>query len=353
MVTASRDGDINFYDTRLGSGDGEFQPVLRNRLAHITDIPKKRKRVDAIALAPKGVTAVEFIPLRPSVLVSAGSADGCIKFWDCRLIKPTATKPGISSQFMACTSNLNAAGRAFGVTSLCLDAHSTRLFACSRDHTYVFHFQTFMIRLYGSIYAYDALKFGSKPLFNLKVPEFRVSSFFVGIEMSPDDTMIASGSSAEAAYLWEPSRPEKPPLRLNSSGAVSVVSWNSNGDQLALCADDHLAVYQIDRLRAAQCRQNEIDIDGQSKYFGTKDVERLVKSPNPRQRRSLPMTQQLATPMLTRRSSGNVRNTTIVEYFEVTRRASEASSSSSSASSRKVNNNDTRENDENQQTENQ
>ena len=91
-----------------------------------------------------------------------------------------------------------------------LDHTGTRLFANSTDN---------------HIYMYDAIRLGP-PLSRFTHPNYRCSSFYVRMSISPDGRFLVSGSSDKRMYIWEMDAPgEKPVILKGHENEVSSVSW--------------------------------------------------------------------------------------------------------------------------------
>jgi denticleless len=72
---------------------------------------------------------------------------------------------------------------------------------------------------------YDAIRLGP-PLSRFTHPNYRCSSFYVRMNISPDSRFLVSGSSDKRVYIWEIDAPgEKPVILKGHESEVSSVSW--------------------------------------------------------------------------------------------------------------------------------
>ncbi|EGO01673.1 hypothetical protein SERLA73DRAFT_49690 [Serpula lacrymans var. lacrymans S7.3] len=254
LSSGGRDGSICVWDLRLNSSQNAenktsvLSPVLVIPAAHGQDTSKGRKK--KVLPLPKSVTGLIYPNSQPHGLISSGSSDGILRFWDLRL--PTAIPNGKGSNKTAKSAVapvslsmldptiMNGTRRPRGITSLAMGAGPTAglIFASGADshlHTYSLPFLM--------------------PLGSYGHPNMRISSFYVQVAVSPCGRWLASGSSDKdgSMFLFDvsnasrtfvsPSTRSAPAWLPNGvqlqgqKGEISAVDWAE--DMIASCADDH------------------------------------------------------------------------------------------------------------------
>ncbi|KAI7869768.1 WD40-repeat-containing domain protein [Spinellus fusiger] len=209
LVTASKDGSINVWDTRfrikdtLSAEDGLSLPIYAP-IRHITDAHcepsrKTRKTPPKAHLPDRPVTCALFINHGEDKIVSSGSHDGTIKMWDCRLMSR-------ANHVVSCTS-----GVARGISDMKIDASGSRLFSLCMDQSVYMHY---IINLPGSARRYTD-------------PHFSATSFYLRLSLSHDDQFLLAGSSSSSVCAWEVERPERGAYRFADHGyEVTSVAWS-------------------------------------------------------------------------------------------------------------------------------
>ncbi|KAK9719608.1 hypothetical protein K7432_004711 [Basidiobolus ranarum] len=252
FATASRDGNVMIWDTRcsgslLNSGEYRHRPVDIIKHAHslnfVPPSPKRRKvGTNFTNDTSHSVTAVQFLTHAPSLLSSAGAADGLVKIWDTRKHGSHSLKPYITP--VATSLHKGPTKRAHGISSLALDPMGHRIFAASTNN---------------QISMYSTTSLGS-PIATFNSSTYKCSSFYVKIALSPDTKFLVSGSSDKNLYIWEVDSPKKAPLILKAhENEVTSVSWSNNDiEHLASCSDDRtVRLWNINRSFAEACRSDE------------------------------------------------------------------------------------------------
>ncbi|CAG8491104.1 5556_t:CDS:2 [Ambispora leptoticha] len=166
---------------------------------------------------PTSVTGIQFLKHNENLLASSGAADGIIKYWDIRY-RSLAKFPVQTS------TDCSTAKRPHGISCLTLDHSGRRLYANSTDNY---------------IYVYNAADLGM-PITRFHHSTYRCSSFYIRMELSPDDRYLISGSSDRGIHIWETDAPERPPIVLQGhKHEVTSVAWcRSDFDIIASCSDD-------------------------------------------------------------------------------------------------------------------
>nr|CAG8545065.1 2012_t:CDS:2 [Entrophospora candida]CAG8625375.1 592_t:CDS:2 [Entrophospora candida] len=87
-----------------------------------------------------------------------------------------------------------------------------------------------------------------EPLTRFTAPEFRCSSFYVKMAISPNDQYLACGSTDKNIYIWEVDYPDVSPIVLKGhDNEVTSLSWSKDFDIIASCSDDaSLRIWRID-----------------------------------------------------------------------------------------------------------
>ncbi|RDB23192.1 Denticleless [Hypsizygus marmoreus] len=245
LSTGGRDGTICIWDLRMAGATEDDEP---NVLAPVISIPgaheepkgKGRPRRGKHVPAPRSVTNLLYPEIGPYGLISSGSFDGILKYWDLRL--PTSTRktksmkpkppPTIYTSPIDPTT-LHDSRRPRGIIRLAAGTGPTAglvfaLGADSRVHTY-------------SLPSLEARKTGYVH------ENMQTNSFYVGLALSPCGRWLASGSTGTkgSTFLFDvtdaarvsPSAPVQKGVELKGQlGEVGAVDWA--GTTLASCADD-------------------------------------------------------------------------------------------------------------------
>ncbi|KAG2370070.1 WD40-repeat-containing domain protein [Suillus spraguei] len=248
LTTGGRDGMLCLYDLRVNNLSDEDEIAARSAVitiaaAHGQDKVSGCGRHKIRAL-PRGITNILYPDDRPHGLVSSGSFDGILHYWDLRLPsdnsskrspKKPAYKPLFSSTMDPTTFH---SARCRGITSMSqgIGPSAGLLFALGADS-----------RLY--IYSYPTLT----PLRTEAHPNLQTNSFYVRLATSPCGRWLASGSTNRAGSLFlfdisnagrvgpsygkEAGEPISPTVRFRAqSGEIGAVDWAR--DMVASCADD-------------------------------------------------------------------------------------------------------------------
>ncbi|XP_060040295.1 denticleless protein homolog [Erinaceus europaeus] len=237
FCTGGRDGNIMVWDTRCNKKDGFYRQVNQISGAHNTvdkQTPSKpKKKQNSKGLAPsvdsqQSVTVVLFQD--ENTLVSAGAVDGVIKVWDLRKNYTACRQEPIAAKLFPYPGSST---RKLGYSSLVLDSTGSTLFAnCTDDSVYMFNM--------------TGLKVSPLAVFS----GHQNSTFYIKSSLSPDDQFLVSGSSDEAAYIWQVSAPWQPPTVLQGhSQEVTSVCWcPSDFTKIATCSDDNtLKIWRLNR----------------------------------------------------------------------------------------------------------
>lgn len=95
---------------------------------------------------------------------------------------------------------------------------------------------------------YDAVNLGA-PLTRFTAPDFRCSSFYVRMAISPDDQYIACGSTDKNIYIWEVDYPDVIPIVLKGhENEVTSLSWSKNFDTVSKAQHVHHLLYSVERV---------------------------------------------------------------------------------------------------------
>ncbi|KAG1718237.1 WD40-repeat-containing domain protein [Suillus occidentalis] len=247
LTTGGRDGMLCLYDMRVNNLSDEDEIAARSAVITITaahgqdKVSGGRRKIRPL---PRGITNILYPDDRPHGLVSSGSFDGILHYWDLRLPsdksskrspKKPSYKPLFSSTMDPTTFH---SARCRGITSMSRGSGPSAglLFALGADS-----------RLY--IYSYPTLT----PVRTESHPSLQTNSFYVRLATSPCGRWLASGSTSRAGSLFlfdisnagrvAPSygkradEPISPTVRFSGqSGEIGAVDWAR--DMVASCADD-------------------------------------------------------------------------------------------------------------------
>ncbi|KAG0705406.1 WD40-repeat-containing domain protein [Suillus ampliporus] len=246
LTTGGRDGMLCMYDLRVNNLSDEDEiparrPVITITAAHGQDKAGGRQKIRPL---PRGVTSILYPDDRPHGLVSSGSFDGILNYWDLRLpsdkaLKRSPKKPSFKPLFSSAVDPTTFHGaRCRGITSMSQGSGPSAglLFALGADS-----------RLY--TYSYPTLT----PLRTETHRNLQTNSFYVRLATSPCGRWLASGSTSRAGslFLFDISNagriaesygmgadePVSPALRFPAqAGEIGAVDWAR--DMVASCADD-------------------------------------------------------------------------------------------------------------------
>ncbi|KAF9008739.1 WD40-repeat-containing domain protein [Cyathus striatus] len=245
LATGGRDGAICLWDLRVGEKRGTDSltacaPVITIPGAH-EDLGKpKPRRGKKNVPAPKSVTSLLYPESDIYGLVSSGSADGVLRYWDLRTPPSTRKTKTAKPRAPSCLYStavdptvLHGSKRSRGLISVAVGTGPTAglIFALgvdSRIHTF-------------TLPSLDALPIGYTH------PGMQTNSFYVGLAVSPCGRWLGSGgtgtkgsnflfdiSNAASPQLWGQ---EQEGIELRGQrGEVGALDWAENA--LATCADD-------------------------------------------------------------------------------------------------------------------
>ncbi|KAF6762574.1 cell division cycle protein cdt2 [Ephemerocybe angulata] len=245
LATGSRDGTICLWDLRTSErhGDSELhlaQPVRMIHGAHQEPQLKGKGRARKGLSAPPGITSLLYPDALTYGLVSSGSADGILKYWDLRCLESTKKSRGakpkpppvlLSSPIDPTT--LQGSRRARGILSLAAGSGPTAglIFGLGAD---------------SNIHCYSLPSLEPQTSRQYSHPNLKASSFYVTLSVSTCGRWLASGGTSTdgRAFLFdvEASRssgnsPSPTAVQLSSQrGEIGAVDWAQ--DALATCADD-------------------------------------------------------------------------------------------------------------------
>ncbi|CAJ0647594.1 6058_t:CDS:2 [Entrophospora sp. SA101] len=229
--TASRDGNIFIWDIRtVGLQKSEtmlYNPAMSILFAHSPESFRKKRKTYPFPVRSKptsSVTGAQFLKHDENLLASSGALDNIIKYWDLRKLSNLRHANPVQVSISGATAR-----RPHGISTLLINNDGSRLYANSTDNY---------------VYMYDALNLGA-PLTRFTAPDFRCSSFYVRMAISPDDQYIACGSTDKNIYIWEVDYPDVSPIVLKghenevtSLTAIAAAVEEVNNDQeLAEVAD--------------------------------------------------------------------------------------------------------------------
>ncbi|GLB33547.1 putative WD domain, G-beta repeat containing protein [Lyophyllum shimeji] len=248
LSSGGRNGSICIWDLRVPgvkeadeAGPSVLSPVISIAGAH-EDAKFKRGRRGKNVPTPRSITSLLYPETGPYGLISSGSFDGILKYWDLRLPtntrKSKSTKPQPPANLYSSPidpTTLNGSHRPRGIVRLCAGTGPTAglvfgLGADCRIHTY-------------SVPNLEALPTGYSH------DKMQKNSFYVGLSLSPCGRWLAAGSGGSgtdthgSAFLFDvdnasrPWMPRRDGVQLQSQqGEVGAIDWAEG--MLATCADD-------------------------------------------------------------------------------------------------------------------
>lgn len=244
FVTAGRDGQILFYDLRVGGSIGEdgmstYSPVANTFIT----LSGKEPRKDSYK---SNVTGLEFIA-GGSMLACSLSNSPSVYFYDIRKVSGPAASISSKNKTTTYLAAVNPEGYRNpkqedefvqsnkGNSWLTVSKDGGSLAVCSLNNC---------IYLYSSLTDLDS----QPPTVLGDVP----TSFFTKPCFSPDGQFIACGSLNSCIYIWDVKRPSQSYRIHGHSREVNSVRW-SGGSSLFLtsCGDDECVLvwdYDLNRL---------------------------------------------------------------------------------------------------------
>ncbi|TFK43204.1 WD40-repeat-containing domain protein [Crucibulum laeve] len=241
LATGGRDGAVCLWDLRVGEVSGEegimvSQPVIIIPEAH-EDMVKPKRPKKHIPV-PRSVTGILYPESEPYGIVTSGSFDGILRYWDLRTSssprKSRSTKPKTPTALMTSPvdpTTLYGSRRPRGITSLTTGSGPTAglVFAVGAD---------------ARIHTYSLPSLTALPL-TYSHENMQSNSFYVGLSVSPCGRWLASGGSGSVGsnFLFDvggvarPGAVAQEGIELRGQiGEVGAVDWAD--DMLATCADD-------------------------------------------------------------------------------------------------------------------
>ncbi|KAJ3562649.1 hypothetical protein NP233_g9441 [Leucocoprinus birnbaumii] len=266
LATGGRDGTVCLWDIRTSTSlvEGVYvsEPVIVIPNAHEAPTKTKSRKGSKLTSTPvtKAVTNIIYPSTQPYGLVSSGSSDGMLRFWDLR--KPSqksrSTKPRLPAVLYSTVldpTTLHGSKRSRGITSLVQGTGPTSglIFGLgydSRIHTY-------------SLPTLEAQPTG------FSEETMQTTSFYVGLALSPCGNWLACGASSpkSSSFLFEvtgagkvdgkPHIQRAVELR-GQRGEMGAVDWADGS--LATCADDGtVRVWRPDIEAYRHCTKNPAD----------------------------------------------------------------------------------------------
>lgn len=231
LSTASRDGSIRHWDTRVAGDDGEGSSsagcvnVIRNAHGGCAGGKKTKSRA-----AVKSVTSVVHLQHSPHLLASSGSSDSAVRVWDLRKAHSRRVNPAwCDSNDEHVAERVAASGsRPYGVSSLTLSDDGRMLYALSTD---------------SQIHALSSNSLSSPFPHEIKSfshPFLSCGSFYVRLAVSPCSRYLASGSSDGSIVLFDTHGSGTDGVRLVGGHEQEVSGLDWGRDTLASCSDDLL-----------------------------------------------------------------------------------------------------------------
>ena len=267
FASSARDGNVLIWDARAGG-----TPVVRISGAHRrvmdTGGAKRKRGGDAVASvgAAQSVSSLVYLRNATSMLATAGATDGTVKVWDLRRSSGGSSSSrgqGRGGKARAGPSadatptpvhvvgpNVGPSRKPHGVACIATDASGSKLLVNSCD---------------SRIYLYDTARLlahggggAPPPVAQAQLHGHRVDTFYIKACFSPDGNFVLGGSSDEAAFVWDVSRPDAPPVALRGHvGEVTCVAWSPDdfGTVLSGSDDATVRVWSLRRGKAMAARQ--------------------------------------------------------------------------------------------------
>ncbi|KAF9468992.1 WD40-repeat-containing domain protein [Collybia nuda] len=261
LSSGGRDGNIYIWDIRMAGEQGDDGgPVLSPAISIIGahEAPKARGRPRKGVPTPRGITNLLYPDADPYGLISSGSFDGILRYWDLRqptngrTSKTVKTKaPPVLYSSPIDPTTLHGSRRSRGIIALAGGIGPTAglvfgLGADSRIHTYTL-----------PSLAAKTTSYMHKNL--------QGNSFYVGLSMSPCGYWLASGGTGALGsnFLFDVSsatsslsatRNQMGVELRGQIGEVGALDWAENS--LATCADDGtVRVWRPDIERYKSCME--------------------------------------------------------------------------------------------------
>lgn len=244
LATCSRDGCVNLWDLRYRTIDrpsfhlrssgraGSDRMTAGMRYASIINsireahaVPQKPRKSNFVAQSNRplsvsgrnefSVTSLSFLgTTRPHLLVTTSEVDAVVRLWDMRTTYSSRRGKPVP---LSCTQEPKSheSHRHFGVTSLALSSDGARLYTLCRDHTVYAYATSHLVvgsatelstRSSRSFRPADSVGHGLGPLYGLRHPQLRVSTFYPKLAVRPttakDMEVLAVGSSDDCAVIF-------------------------------------------------------------------------------------------------------------------------------------------------------
>ncbi|KAG6844112.1 hypothetical protein H0H87_009718 [Tephrocybe sp. NHM501043] len=245
LSTGGRDGGICLWDVRIPGveqdGAHTLSPVISIPGAHEDSMSKARRRGKKVP-APRSVTSLIYPEMGTYGVVSSGSFDGVLKYWDLRLpiLTKRSGKRKVPTNLYSSPNDpttFHGSRRSRGIVKLSAGTGPTAglvfgLGADSRIHVY-------------DLMSLDPLSTGYSH------ENMQTNSFYVGLALSPCGRWLATGGGASgtdaegSTFLFEVGNAGRPSHPGNSQagiqlkcqqGEVGAVDWAAH--TIVSCADD-------------------------------------------------------------------------------------------------------------------